>query len=62
VFNATRLITGFRELDTFRGDHPGGVQMVLCDASVRFVPDAVSPDVLRSLANRADGQAIVELP
>jgi len=62
VFNATRLITGFRELDTFRGDHPGGVQMVFCDASVRFVPDSVSPDVLRYLANRADGQAITELP
>jgi prepilin-type N-terminal cleavage/methylation domain-containing protein len=62
VFNATRLITGFRELDTFRSDHPGGVQMVFCDASVRFVPDSVSPDVLRSLANRADGQAIAEMP
>ena len=62
VFNATRLITGFRELDTFRSDHPGGVQMLLCDASVRFVPEATSPDVLRHLANRADGQAIAELP
>jgi prepilin-type N-terminal cleavage/methylation domain-containing protein/prepilin-type processing-associated H-X9-DG protein len=62
VFNATRLISGFRELDTFRSDHPGGVQMLFCDASVRFVPDATSPDVLRSLANRADGQAITEMP
>ena len=62
VFNATRLITGFRELDTFRSDHPGGVQMLFCDASVRFVPEATSPDVLRHLANRADGQAIAELP
>jgi len=62
VFNATRLITGFRELDTFRSDHPAGVLMVFCDASVRFVPETASPDVLRYLANRADGQAIVELP
>lgn len=62
VFNATRLITGFRELDTFRSDHPGGVQMVFCDASVRFVRESVSPDVLRYLANRADGYAITELP
>ena len=62
VFNATRLITGFRELDTFRSDHPGGVQMVFCDASVRFVPETASPDVLRCLANRADGQAIREMP
>jgi prepilin-type N-terminal cleavage/methylation domain-containing protein len=62
VFNATRLITGFRELDTFRSDHPGGVQMVFCDTSVRFVPETASPDVLRYLANRADGQAIAEMP
>ena len=62
VFNATRLITGFRELDTFRSDHPGGVQMVFCDASVRFMPETASPDVLRYLANRADGQAIAEMP
>jgi prepilin-type N-terminal cleavage/methylation domain-containing protein len=62
VFNATRLITGFRELDTFRSDHPGGVLMVFCDASVRFVPETANPDVLRYLANRADGQVITEMP
>jgi len=62
VFNASRLITGFRELDTFRSDHPGGVQMVFCDAAVRFVPESASPDVLRRLANRADGQVVTEMP
>lgn len=62
VFNATRLVTGNRELDTFRSDHPGGVQMLFCDAAVRFIPESVNPDVLRLLANRADGQAITEMP
>ena len=62
VFNATRLVTGFRELDTFRSDHPGGVNMVYCDASVRFVPENTNTDTLRYLANRADGQALSEVP
>ncbi len=62
VFNATKLVTGYRELDTFRSDHHGGVQMVFCDASVRFVPENASADVLRYLANRADGQVITEMP
>jgi len=61
VFNATRRRTNF-DLDTFRSDHPGGVQMLFCDAAVRFVSESVSPDVLRLLANRADGQPITEMP
>jgi prepilin-type N-terminal cleavage/methylation domain-containing protein len=62
VFNATRLVTGYRDLDTFRSDHPGGVQMVFCDAAVRFVPENTSPDVLRFAANRADGQVVTDMP
>jgi len=62
VFNATRLVTGYRDLDTFRSDHPGGVQMIFCDAAVRFVPENTSADVLRYLANRSDGQVITEMP
>ncbi len=62
VFNATKLVTGYRELDTFRSDHPGGVQMVYCDASVRFVAENTNADTLRYLANRADGHTLTELP
>lgn len=62
VFNATKLYGSYRELDTFRSDHPGGVQLVYCDASVRFVPENTNADTLRYLANRADGQSLSELP
>jgi len=58
VFNSDRLVTGFWELNTFRSDHPGGVNMALVDGSVRFVVDTVQPDMLRWLANRNDGQSI----
>jgi prepilin-type N-terminal cleavage/methylation domain-containing protein len=61
VFNATR-ISMTRDADTFRSDHPGGVQMLFCDAAVRFIPESVNPDLLRLLANRASGQAITEMP
>ncbi|MFM8493985.1 MAG: DUF1559 domain-containing protein [Planctomycetia bacterium] len=38
--------------------HPGGVQAVMCDGSVRFLTDAVALDVLARLATRDDGQPI----
>jgi prepilin-type N-terminal cleavage/methylation domain-containing protein/prepilin-type processing-associated H-X9-DG protein len=60
VFNSDRPVTGFWELNTFRSDHPGGVNMALVDGSVRFVPDTTQSDVLRWLANRDDGQAFGE--
>jgi len=38
--------------------HPGGVHIVLCDASVRFVADSMALDLLAKLATRDDGQTI----
>lgn len=35
--------------------HPGGVNMVLCDGSTRFVRDTISPLVWDKLGNRKDG-------
>jgi prepilin-type N-terminal cleavage/methylation domain-containing protein/prepilin-type processing-associated H-X9-DG protein len=55
VFNADRLITSFREWDTFRSDHPGGVNFVFLDGTVRFISDTTNPDILKSLAARNDG-------
>ncbi len=58
VFNSDRLITGFRELNTFRSDHPSGVNMLLADGSARFVDETVHTDILKWLAKRDDGQTI----
>lgn len=57
VFNSTRIvITGtFYELNTFRSDHPRGVNMVMVDGSVHFIPETTSPDILNLLAQRNDG-------
>jgi hypothetical protein len=43
----------------FRSDHPGGVQFVLLDGSVRFLPDSSDPLVRTSLVTRA-GQDTVQ--
>lgn len=40
--------------------HPGGVQVALCDGSVRFVGDSTALSVLAQLATRDDGTVIGE--
>lgn len=58
VFNSDRLINGFAEWETFRGDHPGGVVMLFCDGSVRFVATETDPELLDAYATRAGGETI----
>ncbi len=60
VFNSTKnMIPGtFYELNTFRSDHPAGVNMAMVDGSVRFIVDIMSPDTLNLLAQRNDGKTI----
>ncbi|MCC7085697.1 MAG: DUF1559 domain-containing protein [Pirellulales bacterium] len=55
VFNSDRLVTGCWEWNTFRSDHPGGVNMALVDGATRFIGETTNPDVLRQLAKRNDG-------
>jgi len=43
-----------------RSSHPGGVQMLLGDASVRFVSDSIALTTLAQLANRSDGLVLNE--
>lgn len=44
-----------------RSRHPGGVQVMLCDGSVRFVSETIELEVWRSASSRADGE-VVQLP
>ncbi len=39
-------------------DHPGGLQMALCDGAVRFVSETIAELPYRYLRNRADGETI----
>src|SRR5262249_26807194 len=41
-----------------RSYHPGGVNLLLADGSVRFVADAVSLTTWRALATRAGGEVV----
>jgi prepilin-type processing-associated H-X9-DG protein len=36
-------------------NHSGGVNMVLCDGSTRFISDSISLQIWRNLGNRKDG-------
>jgi len=44
------------EYDSFRSDHPGGVNFALVDGSVRFVSDQIDQTVLKALATRAGNE------
>ena len=38
--------------------HPGGVNVVMCDGSVRFLSETTAPEVFRSLTTKAGGEAV----
>ena len=44
-----------------RSRHPGGVQVVMCDASAHFVADGIDPIVWKSLSS-IDGGEVAQLP
>ncbi|EAQ78492.1 DUF1559 domain-containing protein [Blastopirellula marina] len=41
-----------------RSYHPGGVQVVLADASVRFAPETIDTPLFQNLGNKADSNVI----
>ena len=54
------LYTG-HGLSTARSQHPGGVNVGLCDGSGRFVQDTIDMQVWRALATRSGGDIINNL-
>jgi prepilin-type N-terminal cleavage/methylation domain-containing protein/prepilin-type processing-associated H-X9-DG protein len=40
----------------FSSRHPGGINVALCDGSVRFLTEDIDVETLHQLGNRADGQ------
>ncbi len=60
VWDSTQIIISgtFYELNTFRGDHPAGVLMVMLDGSVHFMEDTTNPGTLDLLAQRNDGENV----
>jgi prepilin-type processing-associated H-X9-DG protein len=52
--------SGNKGLTAARSGHPGGVNLLLCDGSVRFVADAVAPAAWRAAATRAGGEVVGE--
>jgi prepilin-type N-terminal cleavage/methylation domain-containing protein len=45
---------------TWRSDHAGGIQTLLCDGSVRFINENIDRTTLLSLSTRAGGEVIGE--
>jgi hypothetical protein len=61
LFNNSITYTPPKSRRIFRSDHPGGVQFVLLDASVHFLPDDSAPEVRAALVTRAGNEVSHEL-
>lgn len=60
-FNNNQRRAPANTLRTFRSDHPGGVNFVMLDGSVRFISEDSDPDVRRTLVTRDGGEVVAEL-
>lgn len=50
--------SGNKGLTAARSAHPGGVNLLLCDGSVRFVSDAINLAIWRAISTRDGGEVI----
>ena len=57
LFNNSNIDASSIAYRVFRSDHPGGVQFVMVDGSVHFLPDSTNPEVRRALVTRAGEEA-----
>jgi len=48
----------YLEFDSFRSDHPGGVNFAMVDGSVRFIAETIEKSVLDGLATRAGNETV----
>ncbi len=51
-------INGNNESAASRSRHPGGVQVALCDGSVRFVTETIGLDVWRAMGSIEGGESV----
>lgn len=62
IFNPTKQVTwaevSYAEFYSFRSDHPGGVNMLFVDGTVRFLPSDIDAGTLNAMATR-DGKDVV---
>ncbi len=58
LFNNNELWAPSQSYRTFRSDHPGGVNFVMLDGSVRFLTDDSDPNLRRALVTRAGGESL----
>jgi prepilin-type N-terminal cleavage/methylation domain-containing protein len=58
TFNAKKGMFDFRSWETFRGPHPGSVQVVMSDGSVDSISESTDATLLDHLASRNDGQVL----
>mgnify|MGYP002623061916 FL=1 len=61
IFSAGVPINRLQNNDLW-SDHPGGVQVLLCDAAVRFLEENMDLDVLAALCTRAGGEILDSTP
>ena len=47
-------------LSSFRSEHIGVVNMLLCDGSARYVSENIDHNLLNSLATRSGGEIVGE--
>jgi prepilin-type N-terminal cleavage/methylation domain-containing protein len=59
VFNPRTMSGDSTRLANFRSSHPGGVNMGICDGSVRFFQDKISATILNAMATRKGGETVV---
>lgn len=57
-FNATKLVSGLKEWMTFRGDHPGGVMMLLVDGSSQLIASDTNELTLDAYATREGAEVV----